>query len=160
MTSNYLKVFLLFWSLGLLAGCGSGARAILKFDGTKYPVSMSAFLYDSDYKVVAKDKELEVIAQFKHEKRFWGIFYTIIALSNDDEVVAAINREVSNIGGDGIINLSVTAYNCLFNSFPIISLAPIMPGCVDTVVMGEIVKLKDKALSSTPKTANYIQKKE
>lgn len=159
MINNGMKVFLLVSALAFLAGCGAGAWARLDFDDVKYPLSMSAYLYDSDYKVVAKDKELEVVAPFEYSKRFWGLFYSIIPLSNDKEIVAAINREVDKVGGDGIINLSVTASNCKFNSFPIISAVPVMPGCVDSVVMGEIVKLKEKAIVRTSPTANYIPKK-
>ncbi|MDH3975668.1 MAG: hypothetical protein OEV42_15425 [Deltaproteobacteria bacterium] len=158
MTNNYVKILLLLSGLTVLTGCGAGAWARLDFDGVKYPLSMSAFLYDRDYKVVVKGKELDVVAQFRCNKRFWGLFYSLIPLSNDKEIVAAINREVDKAGGDGIINLSVTASNCKFNSFPVISFAPFMPGCVDSVVMGEIVKLKEKAIVSTSPTANYLPK--
>jgi len=159
MKNSYIKAFLLISALAVLAGCGAGAWARLDFDGVKYPLSMSAYLYDSDYKVAAKDKELEVLAPFEYSKRFWGLFYSIIPLSNDKEIVAAINREIDRVGGEGIINLSVTASNCKFNSFPIISVVPLMPGCVDSVVRGEIVKLRKKAILRTSAAANYIPKK-
>ena len=157
MTRHYIIIVLLI-NFTLLAGCGAGARGKLKFDGVRYPLSMSAYLYDSDYNIVTRAKELDIVGQFEYQKRFWGLFYSIIPLSNDEDVATSINSRISETGGDGIINLSVTAYNCLFNSFPIISFLPIMPGCVDSVIRGEIVKLKPKSKVSIKPRTSYILK--
>lgn len=144
---KYLSFTLLACLLFIAIGCGGGGRGSLTFDGLKHPASMSAFLYDKDNKTAAKDKELTVLDKFSYEKKFWGLLYSTIPLSSDKDVVEAINKKVEEAGGDGIINLSVTASNCAFNSFPILSLLPIMPGCVNAVVEGEIVKLKARGSS-------------
>lgn len=138
-----LKVFCSLFFLSVLFGC-AGAGDVFYFQELKHPTSMSAYLYGPDKKVVAKGKGLKTIADFKYEKRVWGIMYTFVTLSEDinADLTNKINGAVTNADGDGMINVAITfKESCGISRVPIINLLPFWPGCVDVLVSGEVVKL-------------------
>lgn len=156
MCSN-LKYLLLLVMMPFSVGC-AGAKGNMTFDDLKYPASMSAFIYGNNNETLVKGDNLDVVGDFKYEKKFWGILYSMVPLSSDKDIVEAINRKIDEAGGEGLINLSVTAENCAFNSFPLLSLLPIMPGCLNVTIEGEIVKAKQKktSLNNTRKPSNGV----
>lgn len=126
------------------SACSVGARGHLKFSEAKYPVSLSPALYDQNNNVLIKGKQLKVVGKFKHEKRFWGLMYSWVRITGSEDVDEAINRAIKNKKGVGLINLAVTTDGCLSNSlmtFPF-SILPIIPGCTDAIIEGDIVKLR------------------
>jgi hypothetical protein len=135
---NYLLMILILF----LFQC-TGSRAEIKLEKVEVPVSLSAFLYGEDGQVLVKNKSLKVIGKFKYEKRFWGILWTMIRLSNDDDVSNEINKQVNAQGGDGIINLMVESDYCSLNAFPFLGLLPIWPGCTIATFNGEIIKAEE-----------------
>lgn len=127
-----------------ITACSVGARGHLKFSEAKYPISLSPALYDQNETVLVKDKQLSVVGKFKYEKRFWGIMYSWVRLSGSDDVDLAINDAIKDKQGVGMINLAVTTNGCLSNyilTFPL-SILPIIPGCTDAIIEGDIVKLR------------------
>lgn len=127
-----------------LSACAVGARGHLKFSEAEYPISLSPALYDQNGNVLVKDKQLNVVGKFKYEKRFWGIMYSWVRLSGSSDVDAAINNAIKEKQGVGLINLAVTTDGCASNSamtFPV-SILPIIPGCTNAIIEGDIVKLK------------------
>lgn len=134
---------LLALSTIFLAGC-AGARGVIELNSLAYPVSMSAYLYDQNNNIVAKEQALAVVDKFTYRKTAWGILWTLVPLSDDRDIADAINEKLKETGGDGIINLSLTAEECGFNIFSttfLLSVLPFWPGCVNVTVEGEIVRL-------------------
>jgi hypothetical protein len=143
MKSTY-KILVIAASLISLSSCAVGARGHLTFSEAKYPVSLSPALYDQNDNVLVKDKQLRVVGKFRYEKRFWGVMYSWVRLSGSNDVDAALNKAIEQNQGVGVINLSVTTDGCVSNSvvtFPI-SILPIIPGCTDAMIEGDIVKLR------------------
>lgn len=127
-----------------LSACTVGARGHLKFSEAKYPISLSPALYDQNDNVLVKGKQLNVVGKFKYEKRFWGISYAWIRMSGSSDVDEAINDAIAKKQGVGLINLAITTDGCVSNSimtFPF-SILPVIPGCTDTMIEGDIVSLK------------------
>lgn len=141
---NIYRCFIIGAMLIFLSSCSVGARGHLKFSEAKYPISLSPALYDQNDNVLVKGKQLNVVGKFKYEKRFWGVMYSWIRLSGSEDVDEAINNAIEKKHGVGLINLAVTTDGCLSNSlmtFPI-SILPIIPGCIDAIIEGDIVNLK------------------
>jgi hypothetical protein len=116
-------------------------------ESLNYPASMSAFLYDQDYKILMKDRELQFVEKFKYESDFWAILYSQVPLTSEDEIVEALNKQIDEAGADGIINLKVTTFPCHLNGFMWIThlhLIPLLAGCAHVVTEGEIVKAVPK----------------
>ncbi len=136
--------FIIVSMLISLSACSVGARGHLNFADAKYPISLSPALYDQNDNVLVKGKQLNVVGQFKYEKRFWGLMYSWVRLSGSKEVDEAINDAIAKKQGVGLINLAITTDGCVSNSimtFPL-SILPIIPGCTDTIIEGDIVSLK------------------
>ena len=71
-----------------------GARGHLKFSEAKDPISLSPALYDQYDNVLIKDKQLNVVGKFKYEKRFWGLMYSWVRISESKDVDEAINDAI------------------------------------------------------------------
>ena len=141
---NIYKSLIIVTILISVSACTVGARGHLKFTEAKYPISLSPALYDQNDNVLIKGKQLNVVGKFKYEKRFWGLSYAWLRLSGSKDVDEAINAAIAKNQGVGLINMSITTDGCLLNSmmtFPF-SILPIMPGCTDTVIEGDIVGMK------------------
>lgn len=134
---------LLTLCISMLAGC-AGARSVMTFDNLQYPASMSGLIYGSNDEVLSGEADLAVVGNFKYEKMFWGIFYSQVPLSDGKDIVDALNREIATVGGEGVVNLSLTSTQCGINGLFLLTWLPIMPGCVDVVVECEIVKAKPR----------------
>ena len=136
--------FILVAVLISLSACTVGARGHLNFADAKYPISLSPALYDQNDNVLLKGKQLNVVGKFKYEKRFWGITYAWIRMSGSKDVDEAINDSIEKNKGVGLINLSLTTDGCLSNSLMTwpFSILPIIPGCTNTIIEGDIVSLK------------------
>lgn len=59
---------------------------------------------------------------------------------------AGARVDVTAAQGEAIINLSVTVSEgcALLNSFPVLNVLPIWPGCVPITIEGEIVRSRQK----------------
>lgn len=137
-------IFIIAAMLISLSSCSAGARGHLKFSEAKYPISLSPALYDKKDNILIKDKQLKVVGKFKYEKRFWGLAYSWVRITGSDDVDEAINKAIKKKKGVGLINLAVTTDGCLSNSFMTFpfSLLPIIPGCTDAIIEGDIVRLR------------------
>ena len=138
---------LLAFSL-VAAGC-AGARGNVRFDSLEYPASMSGYLYGPDDRTLSP-LSLQVVSEFEHGGRMWGVLYSWVPLTRSLDVSDAINREIEQAGGEGVINLSVTTDGCAINYIPALSLLPIWPGCADVTVAGEIVRRKSSRPTRYP----------
>ena len=132
----------------ILAGCAAllvqcaGGRANLKFDDLKYPCSSSPFLYGPNDEILAKGKDLDVAAKFAYQKKFWGIGWSLIKLSKENELVSKMNADMESYKADGMINLTIKAEQNGINHIPVFNLLPIWPGATLVTVEGEIVRRK------------------
>lgn len=131
----------------ILVNC-SGGRAAIKLEKAQVPISMSPFLYSEDGKVLVKSKDLKVLGKFEYEKRFWGILWSHVRLSDDDDVSEAINEQVKAKGGDGIISLLVESDYCGINAVPFLGILPIWPGCTKAKFQGDIVVEEAKPITT------------
>jgi hypothetical protein len=140
MLRPFAAGLLLVASLLLQLGC-AGGRGDVRFDSLRYPVSMSGYVYDQKNRALSP-KSLDVVAEFEHEARLWGMFFSWIPVNGDLDLSEPINRDVDAAGGEGVINLSVKSEGCAFNYIPGLSLLPFWPGCADVTVAGQVVKRK------------------
>jgi hypothetical protein len=125
-----------------MSGClgFAGSRGQINFDNLKYPASMSAYLYGPDNGILTKDKELKVTKKLHLRKNSWNIFYTIIEISNNGDVVEEMNKEIAGSGGDGIVNVAVSSQDGITNSIPLLNLLPFWPTYSRITIKGDIVK--------------------
>lgn len=137
--SLFAAAILLIWTVGC-----TGASGHMKFSDLQYPASLSPALYSKNDTVLLKDRGLQVVGKFSYEKRFWGIFYSWIRLSGSSDVDQAMNEAIQKAHGHGMINVNVTESTCGYNiGFGLLfTLVPLVPGCVNTVIEGEIVKAR------------------
>jgi hypothetical protein len=120
-----------------LACAGSGGS--IKLDELEYPVSMSAYLYDENARLVSAGKGLEALKSFTFSKTFYSIFYSLADISNDKEITANIHKRIKDANGSGVINLHFVIANnndsrCCVPYFPL------WPGRTEVTVIGDIVR--------------------
>jgi hypothetical protein len=125
----------------IITGCfAAGSRGKITFDDLKYPASMSAHLYGPDNEILTKDKELQVIKRYYYKKNSWNIFYTLISFSNNSDVTKDINRAIHESGGDGIVNVEVSAKDGITNTIILFNLLPFWPTYSTITLEGDIIK--------------------
>ena len=120
----------------------AGSRGSIKFSELKYPASMSGYLYNNKKETLVKGDKLKVVQNFSYQKTFWSILYSYKSLSDEEEIVMALNEAIKDNNGYGVINLSAEMRACKINSIPVLSVLPIWPGCADITLKGEIVKVE------------------
>ncbi len=118
----------------------AGSRGQIEFDDLMYPASMSAYLYGPDKEILAKDKELRVVKRLHFSKNSWSIFYTIMQISDNSDVVEAMNKGIAESEGDGIVNVEVSSQDGITNSIPLLNLLPFWPTYSTVTLEGDIVK--------------------
>ena len=141
--SRRLRLLLVVPLIALLCGC-AGARPKLRFDGVRYPVSMSQFLLDAEGQVVEPD-DLAPLGIYSFEQTGYAIGYSQLQLSRLD-LSKSINQRIEELGGEAIIQLEITAKKspCLTaNTIAFgLNLIPLYPGCSGVFVQGIVVERK------------------
>lgn len=141
-----MKRAMIAWcSALLLAGC-IGSRQDVRFSTAQVPLSLSGQLLDARGEAVSGD-ELEVVGRLGASRRGWSIFWSLLPLQRID-FSREVNAQVAAVGGEGVINLLVTAEDgCTrsLNQVPLAALLPIFPGCTDVTISGEIVRSRQDA---------------
>jgi len=129
-----------------LSGCTCG-KGLIKMQNAHYPISLSAFLYDKNHKVVMIGNELDSISSFTIKKTFWTLGYGLIPLTNDKLLCENVNGLIREQHGDGVINFSIMVEAGTINkiwSFLMYlpGYVPIIPASVKVTLSGTIVRLK------------------
>ena len=119
----------------------AGGRATIRFEKLEYPVSTSAYVTAGNQSIV-RDERTPVKAEFAISQRFWGILYSIVSLSDGDDLVRRMNDEIRRSGGAAVTNLKIESEACAINSVIILSILPVFPGCTIVTIKGEIVGKK------------------
>lgn len=101
---------------------------------------MSSSLYGPHEEVLTVGKELVVIKKLHFEKNSWSLIYSLVSLSSNNDIVKKINHEISQSGGDGILNVEITSENGTMNKIYILNLLPIWPTYSKLTIEGDIVK--------------------
>lgn len=120
----------------------AGSKGNIHFDKLNYSASLSPYLLDSSGKILSEEIGLKRIEGFTVKHRFWGVFYGHIPLNGEEALISEINQSVENANGDGIINMTIIARDCMFNNFFILNIFPIFPGCTTIFIHGDIVRLQ------------------
>ena len=128
----------------LMTGC-AGARTQVIAETSKYPVSLSGAVRDTDGRVVSDDG-LEHAATFHAESTAWGMLYSAIPLTPTTDISKAVNQELGRTGGDAVVNLKIMSTQCAADFVPILNAIPFWPGCAKIVVEGDIVRVKRGAV--------------
>jgi hypothetical protein len=127
----------------LLDGCISLSKGRLTFNELAYPGSISPYLYGPNSELVAKDRGLKVIKTFSSEKECWNEFYSLISFSGckaTESIALDINEAIRSAGGDGMVNITVTAWPHAIQYWHPLTLLPFWPSCTHVLVTGDIVK--------------------
>jgi hypothetical protein len=119
------------------SGCLSLSSTALHGSDLRYPVSMSKSVVDAAGQIQVP-KAAEKVAHFTRDWSHWGWFYGFVSLSSHVDLSAMLNEEIEKAGGDGIVNLKVTAEGSGLSWF--ISLLIIIPERVDVTVEGDVYK--------------------
>lgn len=123
---------------GGLHGCG-GARGALTFDGLRYPVSSSAFLYAADEREIT-DGQLQSVGVISTKVRLWSVFWSFIPITGTKDLSQPINDQIAQAGGEGATRVHVRVEGCGLNFVPFINWIPLYPGCTLVTVSGSVVK--------------------
>jgi hypothetical protein len=116
-----------------LAGC-SGARTELHFDGLRHPVSMSP--------VISPGRPIDpgsYRGRFECEARAYSLLYSAISLDPVTDLSPLIEAEIERLGGDAVVELTVSASTCPMNHFVPLTLLPMWPNCVHLRVTGLVI---------------------
>jgi hypothetical protein len=122
------------------SSCVTGSRGYVTFDALSYPVSMSPFLYDEKGKTVQENKELKIVGKLDYVKTVYAMVYTRVTFNPDQEFGPVINKQISHVNGDGVINLEISSRGCVYNYIPVVNLFPFWLGCTVISLDGDIVK--------------------
>ena len=134
MNNKYL--FFICLLLVLLSGC-AGVRSNIIFDNLNYPLSFSKVLDSTnDY----KNSKLILVKSFQLDKIFWGIFYSLISITDDYDISQDLNELIMKNNGIGIINLTIVSNSCELNFFWPYTVLPFWPGCTKVTFSGDIVR--------------------
>ena len=121
----------------LAPSCLSLASTTLDGSELRYPVSFSKSLIDADGKAYVPTPD-EKVAHFERSWSHWGMIYDSIDLSSDENLSAILHEEIEGAGGDGIVNLKVTADGTGFSW--LVSLLILFPERVKVTVEGDVVR--------------------
>jgi hypothetical protein len=139
MKRHYIITSVTAVTLNLCACVGSGGKGAIRFDGLKYPVSLSPYLENDDGKSVGT-VDMDKVGNLRLAFNTWGIFYSLIPLSGTLDISDAINAQIASSHGEGVASLKVVVDECLLNSLFPLNMLPFWPGCANVEVSGVIVK--------------------
>ena len=148
-SSFYCITILIFFAMTGCFGAG-GSKGRITFDELKYPASMSAYLYSPNNELLAKDRELRVIDRFSYKMNFWGTLYSFVQLTGAKDVGQEVNKIIEASGGDGIINVKVTAKPGFLTLSHPLTLLPFWPSNTEVFIEGEIVKYDPTMVRNAP----------
>ena len=135
----------------LASGC-AGARAGVRADSARYPVSLSGVVRDKNGRLYDKHS-LTKVASFSAQRTRVGFVYSALTIPSTYDISEDINQQVASSCGEAVVNLVVTISNsCTWlNMFPFLNALPVWPGCVPLTITGDIVRRPEA--SGCPKTA-------
>lgn len=117
----------------------AGGRATIRFNKLEYPVSTTAYVV-IDGKEIIRDEKTRAVGTFEIKKRFWGIVYSFVSLSDGDEMIERLNHEVTSKKGKAVTNFRIENEACAINAIPLLSALPILPGCTIVTFKGEVIR--------------------
>ena len=135
---RFIQLVLILFFIIIMITC-TGARGSIRLDKINKPTSFSALIYLNGEKKV-KDKDLVTVGKLEVAKHFWGLVYSYVELSSDENVINEINRQIARHNADGIIDLNISAKQCIINRIIGLNLLPIWPGCMYVTLSGNLVK--------------------
>lgn len=124
--------------LVLASGC-AGGRSNLRFDDTRYPVSLSPTVLGSDGAVLLPAQR-EVVGKLELETKVYGLLWSAVPLTPNKDLSTQVNEQIEQAGGQAVVNLRVTSRQCGLNSVWVLSTVPLWPGCSKVFVQGDIIR--------------------
>jgi hypothetical protein len=129
----------------LLTGACGGGKASLRFDGLKYPVSLSSYLEEPGGRIVGVS-DLVKVGELKLAFKVWGLFWALVPLTGTKDLSQEINAQIGRAGGEGIVSLKVTVDQCTTTEptgwyyYCMLGVIPVVPNFARVRVTGTIVK--------------------
>ena len=123
-----------------LTGC-AGARTHVAAPTANVPISLSHAVRDADGSLVPRERR-EIVGALHDERTAWGLLYSVIELTPEKDISAAVNEQVARAGGDAVVNLRIETHGCAWNYVPILDLLPVWPGCAKLTIDGDIVRVR------------------
>lgn len=120
------------------AGC-SGGYGRLRFDGMRYPVSLSPTVPDAGGQILPPER-LEVVGRVDVHTRAWSIAYSAIPLQATRDVSKPMNAQIAAAHGEAVINLRIVSKQCKVNHVWVLNAIPLWPGCSDVTLTGDIIR--------------------
>lgn len=133
------------------SGC-AGGRANLRFEDTRYPISLSPTVIGSDGGVLLP-AEREVVGKLEIETKVYGVLWSAVPLTPNKDLSNKVNEAISSAGGQAVVNLRVTSRQCGLNHAWIISTVPLWPGCSHVFVQGDIIREQPAEVAEAPAPA-------
>lgn len=127
----------------LLTGCyGAGTHVVAPT--STVPVSMSRAVRRADGSIVRLG-EREVIGQVHIERTVWSEVYGAVNLDDNTDISNQINEQVAAVGGDAVVNLTISGQPCGWGYVFILNWLPFWPGCANLDIDGEIIRVLPRA---------------
>ena len=128
----------------VLVGC-TGARTEVRFEKTRYPISMSAWVPDETGRPLGPD-DLEVLGKLELKARRWSLVYRSVPLGGPIDLSEDINAAIEEAGGEAVVNLDVQSglpfFPDLLPGGFLLHWLPVWPGSVIGTIDGDIVRRK------------------
>ncbi|MBX7082688.1 MAG: hypothetical protein K1X88_26010 [Nannocystaceae bacterium] len=135
-------------AIALSSGC-AGGRSNLRFDDTRYPVSLSPTVLGSDGMVLVPARR-EIVGKLEIETKVYGLLWAAVPLTPNKNLSDQVNDQIERAGGQAVVNLRVTSRQCGLNSAWVLSTVPLWPGCSRVFVQGEIIRERPAELVPAP----------
>ncbi len=146
-----MPIIHLSWPLlGLLclSGC-AGATLSVAADRVTHPVSFSAGLPDRNGNVYVLGHGLVASGRLAFEAKRYSTFWSHYPRKTID-LSQEIDREIKRLGGEGVVQLSVTTRGCGINVLMPLTMLPVWPGCQSVRVEGVVVRRRPGAPPDLP----------
>jgi hypothetical protein len=142
---------LLFVATIAAGGC-AGGRSNLRFEDTRYPISLSPTVLGSDGGLLLPAQR-EVVGKLEIETKVYGVMWAAVPLTPNKDLSAKVNDAVARAGGQAVVNLRVTSRQCGLNHAWVISTVPLWPGCSHVFVQGDIIREQARQPTAAPEPA-------
>lgn len=121
--------------LALTLGACAGGEGSVRFDGLRYPASLSPVL-----RVREARRPLEQVGRVQVQGRSWASVWRLVSFNPTVDLSHQINAQVEAAHGTGVVNLKVQVTGCGVNAVFLLDWLPIWPSCTLVEITGDIVR--------------------
>ena len=127
--------------LFIVTGC-AGSRSQITAPSVKYPVSLSPAIRNVDGEIIMEN-DLVKVGEFYYQYKTGYMLWTVIPLSQSKyDISNALNEQITKVGGDAIVNLTIKNYGDHMICFTSMLSLGLLPSYSLIKITGDIVSHK------------------